>query len=292
MADRLPTLRLGEIEVVALVGGRLRLDGGAMFGVVPRPLWERVAPPDERGRIQMSSTPLLVRAVGRQIVVDLGVGDKYDARFRDRYAIEPAPLPDLLRLVGSGAEEIDLVVCTHLHWDHAGGGTWRDAAGRLHPTFPRADYLVQRREWHDATHPTERNQASYLPDDFRPLAEQGRLTLIDGPTPLAPGVSTVHLGGHTAALQGVLIQTAVGGLLALNDLVPTSAHLPYPYVMGYDLYPLDTLARRKELLPWAVAESWTVAFVHDPVLTFARLALDAAGRPTLDSRQPSAVSRQ
>jgi glyoxylase-like metal-dependent hydrolase (beta-lactamase superfamily II) len=280
MSDPLPRLRLGEVEIIALVGGRLRLDGGAMFGVVPRVLWERVAPPDERNRIQMRSTPLLVRAAGRQIIVDLGLGDKYDARFRDRYAIEPAPLPDLLRLAGSHAGEVDTVICTHLHWDHAGGATWRDATGRLHPTFPRADYLVQRREWHDALHPTERNHASYRPDDFRPLAEAGRLTLIDGPTVVAPGLTTVHLGGHTAALQGALIQTAAGSLLALNDLVPTAAHLPYPFVMGYDLYPLDTLARRKELLPRAAAEDWLVAFVHDPAITFARLAIEA-GRPVL-----------
>lgn len=276
-----PTLRLGAVEVVALVGGRLRLDGGAMFGVVPRPLWERVAPPDERHRIQMRSTPLLVRAGGRQIVVDLGLGDKYDARFRERYAIEPASLPDLLRAAGTRVEEIDTVLCTHLHWDHAGGATWRDAAGRLRPTFPRAIYLVQRREWHDATHPTERNQASYLPADFQPLAEAGCLALLDGPTTLAPGLATIALGGHTAGMQGLLIQTPAGGLLTLVDLVPTAAHLPYPWVMGYDLYPLATLARRQELLPRAVVEGWTVAFVHDPALTFARLALDAAGRPVV-----------
>jgi glyoxylase-like metal-dependent hydrolase (beta-lactamase superfamily II) len=284
MAQQLPTLRVGDIEITALVGGRLRLDGGAMFGVVPRVLWERVAPPDERHRIQMSSTPLLVRTPRRQIVVDIGVGDKYDARFRDRFAIEPAPLPDLMRLAGTRADAIDTVLCTHLHWDHAGGATWRDHAGRLLPTFPNATYLVQRREWHDATHPTERNQASYLPDDFRPLAEQGRLALIDGPTRLAPGLTAIMLGGHTAGLQGMLLQTAAGGLLTLVDLVPMVAHLPYPYIMGYDLYPLDTLARRKELVPRAVAEEWIVSFVHDPALTFARLALDDTGRPVVAER--------
>lgn len=284
MPDPFPTLRMGDVEVIALAGGRLRLDGGAMFGVVPRLLWERVAPPDERHRIQMRSTPLLVRAAGRQIVVDLGTGDKYDARFRDRFAIEPAPLPDLLARAGTRADAIDTVVCTHLHWDHAGGGTWRDQASRLHPTFPRATYLVQCREWHDATHPTERTQASYLPDDFRPLADAGRLALIDGPTPVAPGVTTIMLGGHTPGLQGVLIETPAGGLLALNDLVPMAAHLPYPYIMGYDLYPLDTLARRKQLIPRAVAAGWVAAFVHDPALTFARLALDEHARPVLAER--------
>jgi glyoxylase-like metal-dependent hydrolase (beta-lactamase superfamily II) len=252
-----------------------------MFGVVPRTLWERVAPPDERNRIQMSSTPLLVRTPERQVVIDLGLGDKYDARLRERYAIEPAPLPELLALAGTRPEEIQTVVCTHLHWDHAGGATWRDSAGRLHPTFPRATYLVQRREWHDAHHPTERNQASYMPEDFLPLAEAGRLALLDGPGPIAPGLSAVHLGGHTAALQGVLIHTAAGTLLTLNDLVPQVAHLPYPFVMGYDLYPLETLARRKQLLPQAVLERWIVAFVHDPAVTFARLALDERDRPVL-----------
>ena len=283
LSPALPTLRLGEIEIVALVGGRLRLDGGAMFGVVPRPLWERVAPPDERHRIQMRSTPLLVRAAGRQIVVDIGLGDKYDTRFRDRYAIEPAPLPDLLQQAGARADDIDTVLCTHLHWDHAGGATWRDAAGRLRLTFPNAAYLVQRREWHDANHPTERNQASYLADDFRPLAEAGCLALLDGPATLAPGLSIIMLGGHTAGMQGLLIQTPAGGLLTLVETVPTVAHLPYPWIMGYDLYPLDTLARRKELVPRAIAEGWTIAFVHDPDLTFARLALDD-GRPVVAER--------
>lgn len=284
MSSALPRLQLGEFEIIALVGGRLRLDGGAMFGVVPRALWEQVAPPDEQHRIQMSSTPLLVRTPDRQIVVDLGLGEKYDQRFRDRFAIEPAPLPDLLGLAGTRVEEIDWVLCTHLHWDHAGGATWRDHANRLHLTFPRALYLVQRREWHDANSPTERNQASYRPDDFQPLAEAGRLALLDGPGPLAPGLATLILGGHTAALQGLLLSSPAGSLLTLNDLVPTAAHLPYPYVMGYDLYPLATLARRQQLLPQAIAEGWTVAFVHDPGLTFARLALDGRGRPIVGAR--------
>lgn len=283
MATPLPRVVIGDIEIVALVGGRLRLDGGAMFGVVPRPLWERVAPPDDRHRIQMASTPLLVRAGGRQIVVDVGIGDKYDDRWRDRFAIVSAPLPDLLTLAGSHADAIDTVVCTHLHWDHAGGATWRDTAGRLRPTFPRADHLVQRREWRDAQTPTERNQASYVADDFRPLADAGRLVLVEGEIEIAPGIRTVHLGGHTAALQGVLIQTPAGGLLAVNDLVPTIAHLPYPYVMGYDLYPLDTLARRKALLPRAVAEGWIVAFVHDPGVTFAQLVMDEQDRVRMAS---------
>lgn len=276
-----PSLRLGDVEIIGLVGGRLRLDGGAMFGVVPRTLWERVAPPDEQNRIEMSSTPLLVRVAGRQIIVDVGLGEKYDARFRDRFAITPAPLPELLRQAGSRVEEVDLVICSHLHWDHAGGATWRDQAGRLHVTFPRATYLVQRREWLDANRPSERNQASYRPDDFRPLAEAGRLALLDGPGPLGWGLSTLILGGHTAGLQGVVIATRAGTLLTLNDLVPTVAHLPYPYVMGYDLYPLETLARRQALLPPAIAADWLVSFIHDPAVTFARLALDDRQRPVL-----------
>jgi glyoxylase-like metal-dependent hydrolase (beta-lactamase superfamily II) len=280
----LPRLTLGEHEITALVGGRLRLDGGAMFGVVPRPLWERVAPPDALHRVRMSSTPLLIRAPRHLILFDLGLGDKHDARFRERFAIEGPPLPDLLATAGVRPEEIDIVVCSHLHWDHAGGATWRDRDGRLHPTLPRATHYLQRQDWLDATRPTDRNRASYLPDDFRPLADAGRLALIDGEVTLAPGVRTIRLGGHTPGLQGLLLHSDAGSLLAINDLVPTAAHLPYPYIMGYDLEPLATLARRQELLPAAIGAGWTVAFVHDPALTFARLQFDAAGRPAVAER--------
>jgi len=257
---------LGNLELISLSDGFFRLDGGAMFGVVPKFLWEKKAPSDERNRIVLSMRPLVVRGA-RTMIIDAGLGDKENEKFIDIYGVERARnLDHTLAEAGLAPEDIDIVLATHLHFDHAGGFTTRDASGRLRPRFPRAQYVVRRGEWEDATHPNERNRASYLFDNYVPLAEAGVLHLVDDDVTVMPGVKVRRTGGHTMHHQMVLIES--GGKTAAfpADMMPTTAHLHEPWIMGYDLYPMDTLAAKKAFLPEAVAQNMLVFFEHDPVV--------------------------
>jgi len=229
-------------------------------------LWEKKVPSDERNRIVLSMRPLVVRGA-RTMIIDAGLGDKENEKFIDIYGVERARnLDHTLAEAGLAPEDIDIVLATHLHFDHAGGFTTRDASGRLRPRFPRAQYVVRRGEWEDATHPNERNRASYLFDNYVPLAEAGVLHLVDDDVTVMPGVKVRRTGGHTMHHQMVLIES--GGKTAAfpADMMPTTAHLHEPWIMGYDLYPMDTLAAKKTFLPEAVAQNMLVFFEHDPVV--------------------------
>lgn len=269
-------MRLGDIEVHPLVAGALRLDGGAMFGVIPRVLWEKQMAPDERNRIGMTMNVLLVKASGKNILVDTGAGDKEDARFRDMYALGPSTLNEELMKHRLVPEDIDLVINTHLHFDHAGGNTVRAADGQILPAFPNARYLVQRAEFDDAMAANERNKASYFPDNYSPLYDEGRMELVAGETEIAPGVALEPLPGHTRGLQGLMIRSQGDTGLYLADCVPTSHHIPLPWIMAYDLYPTETLATKKRVLPQAAREGWLLFFEHDPEVQAA--TIDEAGK--------------
>src|SRR5512132_235719 len=207
-------LTIGPYTVRFLSGGRFRLDGGAMFGVVPKVLWNRVAPADERNRIRMAMTCLLIEGDGKRVLVDAGSGTKDDAKFRDIYAIErPEALIEDLRAAGVAPEQVDTVALTHLHFDHCGGGTTRGEDGVVHPTFPKAHYLVRRQEWDDAHHANERNRASYLSDNYDPLAQSGQLILHAQDIEILPGVWMKNLPGHTLGHQGVFFD--ISGARAL-----------------------------------------------------------------------------
>jgi glyoxylase-like metal-dependent hydrolase (beta-lactamase superfamily II) len=261
----LPTVSIGPYKVTFLSGGRFRLDGGAMFGVVPKVLWNRVAPADERNRIRMRMTCLLVEGGGRRVLVDAGSGVKNDAKFRDIYAIEnPEGLLEDLGALGLTPADIDTVALTHLHFDHCGGGTTRGADGAAVPTFPRARYLVRRQEWHDAHHANVRNRASYLSENYDPLERSGQLTLHDEDIEVLPGVWMKCLPGHTLGHQGCFFDIPGQRALYTVDLVPTVAHLPLAYIMGYDLYPMTTLETKRETLRQATQEEWLLLFEHDP----------------------------
>jgi methylmalonyl-CoA epimerase len=268
--DRVPRFRtparhtLGDLELVTLSDGFFALDGGAMFGVVPRPLWETRLPPDDRNRIPLGMRPLLVRG-DRNVIIDAGCGDKMDAKSAGIYGLERAyHLDHSLAEAGLTAEDIDLVVASHLHFDHVGGFTARAADGRLVPRFPKARYVAHRQEWEDATHPHERNRASYLQENFVPLMEAGVLTLVDDGAEVAPGIRYRRSGGHTMHHQVVTI--ASGGCTAVfvADMFPTAAHLPAPWVMGYDLYPMDTLAFKRAFTREAIDGEYLIFFEHDP----------------------------
>jgi glyoxylase-like metal-dependent hydrolase (beta-lactamase superfamily II) len=273
---------VGDLELISLHDGFLRLDGGAMFGIVPRVLWAAKAPPDDRNRITLTMRPLVVRGT-RTLLVDAGLGDKENEKFHEIYAVDRARhLDHALADAGLSADDIDIVLATHLHFDHAGGFTMRDGRGRLRPRFPRARYVVRRGEWEDATHPHERNRASYLPDNYVPLAEAGVLELVSDDQTIMPGVRVQRTGGHTMHHQIVWIESQGKRAAYVADLFPTTAHLPDPWIMGFDLFPVDSLAAKKAFAKDAQERETLVFFPHDPAIASGIVA-DEHGKRTLRS---------
>jgi len=275
-------MKLGKIEIYPVTDGRFRLDGGAMFGVVPKVLWEKCCPADEKNRIQLGLNCLLIRAHGKNILVDTGLGSKVDPKFQDRFAVERRPpLDDSLKKAGLAVEDVHMVINTHLHFDHCGGNTHREN-GQVVPAFPKAKYFVQRGEYEDAVRANERTRASYLKENFTPVAHVNLWEFLDGDTEVVPGVSVVVTGGHTAHHQAVKIHSEGKTALYLGDLIPTVSHLPLPYVMGYDLYPLQTLEAKRGILDRAFEEKWLLVFEHDPKVQMGYVKKDIEGKYYLE----------
>jgi glyoxylase-like metal-dependent hydrolase (beta-lactamase superfamily II) len=282
------TRRIGDMTIHALDAGSQRLDGGAMFGVVPKPLWEKRIPADARNRIPLSMRCLLVETPDALVLIDNGAGNKEDERFSDIYGIDNAAvqaghatrLEDALAEAGFAAADVDVVVDTHLHFDHAGGNTRRMPDGSVTLSFPNARYVVQRGEWEWAHLRNERIQASYLPLNFDPVMEAGRFDLIEGDVEIVPGVSALRTPGHTPHHQSILIRSGGETACFLADVIPTSAHLPLPWIMGYDVEPLVTLESKRTLLEQARVEQWLLVFEHDPVVPWGRLD-PTSSRPVL-----------
>jgi glyoxylase-like metal-dependent hydrolase (beta-lactamase superfamily II) len=263
-------MTFGELELIPLCDGFLRLDGGAMFGVVPKPLWEKRAPADEKNRITLAMRPLAVRTADRKttLIIDAGIGDKMDAKSVAIYAIDRSRhLDHSLAEHGLSASSINVVLASHLHFDHAGGFTARDGEGTLVPRFPRARYIARTGEWEDATHPHERNRASYLAENFVPLQQAGVLDLVSGDGAIAPGVRVVRTGGHTMHHQIVFIESDGRTAVFAADLIPTTAHIDDAWIMGYDLYPMDTLAFKRTFVRDAIDHEYLIFFEHDPVVS-------------------------
>lgn len=254
----------GQYELVSLTDGVFRLDGGAMFGVVPKTLWEKRNRADEHNRITLGMRPLLVRG-DKTMIIDAGCGDKMDAKSADIYGLDRTyHLDHSLADAGLSAEDIDIVVASHLHFDHVGGFTARAADGRIVPRFPRARYMAHRDEWEDATHPHERNRASYLQENFIPLAEAGVLDLVGDDTEIMPGVRYRRSGGHTRHHQVVTIDGGGRTAVFTADMYPTASHVPDPWIMGYDLYPMATLDFKRAFAREAIAREYVLFFEHEP----------------------------
>jgi len=267
-------IQLGDIRVHILSDGYFAVDGGAMFGVVPRVMWERTNPPDSKNRILLGLNVALIEAAGRRILVDTGMGDKWGEKEARIYGLDRShDLQTGLADLGLGPADIDLVINSHLHFDHAGGNT-RLEEGRPVPSFPNARYVVQTGEWEDATRPHERSRASYLEENFIPLAERKQLEVVQGAVELAAGVKVVPVGGHTAYLQMVMLESQGQTLAMPTDLIPTSSHLPLPFIMGYDLFPVGTLEAKRRLLARAAEEGWWLLFYHDPRTPVGRVRRD------------------
>jgi glyoxylase-like metal-dependent hydrolase (beta-lactamase superfamily II) len=264
-------MHLGDLEIHYLDGGDFWLDGGAMFGVVPKIFWEKKCPPDEKNRIRMRANSLLVRASKKNIIIETGNGTKWDAKQRAIYSVQGGdPLVNSLQKAGVQPGEIDLVINTHLHFDHAGGNT-RVEGNRAVPTFPRARYVVQRAELLHAQIPTERDRASYFPANYQPITDAGLWDFTDGDGEILPGISVARIPGHNADIQAVLLAGGGKTLAFVADLFPTRHHIPLPWIMAYDLYPLQTLETKRKWLPQFVREGWIVVFGHDPDMAAATL---------------------
>lgn len=258
-------MQIGPYSVESLVEGRFGLDGGSMFGVVPRPLWDRTNPADDRNRIELAARCLVVRGGGRCMVVDTGIGTKFDEKRGDIFKVDH-PYGDLLGALekrGVAAGDVTDVILTHLHFDHCGGTTRREG-DRLLLTFPEAVHHVQRRNWNWAHHPTDKDAGSYRAEDFSPLETSAKLHLIDGDLELYPGIHMKVVEGHTPGMQLVRIVGPEATLLFVADLVPTRAHLHWPWIMAFDNQPLVTLEEKRQLLARAAEEGWVIAFEHDP----------------------------
>jgi methylmalonyl-CoA epimerase len=256
---------LGDFELLTLSDGFIGLDGGAMFGVVPRTLWEKRLPPDDSNRIPLGMRPLIVRSGSRTLIIDAGCGDKMDAKLAQIYKLDRRyHLDHALAEAGVSVEDIDIVLASHLHFDHVGGFTALDANGKLVPRFPKARYIAHRAEWEDATHPHERNRASYLQENFVPLKDAGVLSLVDDGAEIIPGVKYRRSGGHTANHQVVMIESGGQTAVFTADMYPTSVHVPDPWIMGYDLYPMDTLAFKRAFAQEAIEREYLLFFEHDP----------------------------
>lgn len=278
-------LRLGRFELHALEDGSFALDGGAMFGIVPKPLWERQLPADERNRVRLALRCLLVIDGPRRILIDDGMGDKWTEKQLGIYGLdrERSSLDRELARVGVAREEVTDVVLTHLHFDHAGGTTRRGPTGALELSFPNATHHLQTRNWRWAQAPTDKDAGSYLAENFDLLERSGRLHLLDGETELFPGLRLLLSEGHTVALQLPRIEDDSESLIYCADLIPTAAHLRPSWVMGYDLFPVTSIDEKKALLARAERDRSILFFEHEPRFAACRLRREGqdlvAGEP-------------
>lgn len=279
-------MQFGDYRVEIIQDTEFRLDGGAMFGVVPRKLWSQVCPPDDENRIRMNMNCVFIDTGVDKVLIETGIGDKWTTKQLSMYGIDrERPLTETLNLrTGCTADEITIVVNTHLHFDHAGGNTNLDGSDKAAPAFPNARYMVSRAELEHAEQPTERDRASYLPDNWQPLIESGQLETKDADYEVVPGLRMETVAGHNRSMQCWRLDRDGKTMFGFADLVPTRAHVRLPWIMGYDLYPIETLEAKKRLLPQAARENWLCLFYHDSEEPLCHLQLDEKSVVTVPFR--------
>ena len=274
---------LGDFELTILTDGTYLLDGGAMFGVVPKPLWEKRTPANERNQILLGTNTVVVRTGKHTVVIETGIGNKLSEKQRSIFDNRQL-LMESFRAAGIGTEEVDVVINTHLHFDHCGWNTTRTKDGSIVPTFPNARYFVQRGEVEHGHLQLERDAVSYISDNYDPLIANGQMTLIEPPSgqmEIVPGISVEVFPGHTAQMMAVMLDSGGRRACYISDLIPTTAHLDATWVMGYDLFPLTCIEQRKRFLSRAIPEQWLVLFTHDHHYPMGYLETGAKGKPQL-----------
>jgi glyoxylase-like metal-dependent hydrolase (beta-lactamase superfamily II) len=262
---------LGDFELTWINGGRFELDGGAMFGVVPKVLWQKRYQSDESNYIPMNAWPILVRADGRLILIETGLGNKLNDKQKQIFRVrEEWQVPQELDAMGLSREDIDFVILTHFDFDHAGGLSMRDRGGKLSLTFPNAKYIIQRKEWEDVLSPNKRSINTFWPINYEVVKDSGNLELIDGDADVASGVTVKHTGGHNRGHQIVRLESKGQVALHLADLLPTHVHFNPLWVMAYDNYPLDAIAQKEQWEARGIAENAWFTFYHDPFVLACR----------------------
>ncbi|MCX7640885.1 MAG: MBL fold metallo-hydrolase [Pyrinomonadaceae bacterium] len=271
---------LGDYRIEIIPDAEFGLDGGAMFGIVPRVLWEKVYPPDELNRIKIQANCLFVETPKEKILIETGMGEKWDKKQSERFAInrKKSFAQTLLEKTGCKPEDITIVINTHLHFDHAGGNTVFDDSGKIVPQFPNARYFISASELKKAENPHEREKASYLLENWLPLKQTGQLELKPDEYYAVEGIKLKRVKGHTETMQTVKIEQGGKILYGFVDLIPTTAHLPFAWIMAYDLYPVSTLAFKKRIIPLAIREKWICWFYHDPVFPLCKIE-QVEGKP-------------
>jgi glyoxylase-like metal-dependent hydrolase (beta-lactamase superfamily II) len=271
------SLTLGDFELSVFSDGTYPLDGGAFFGVIPKVMWSRKVAVDERNYVQSGLNSLLIRTGNKTVLVETGMGNKLSERMVKFYG-QPAQLLTNLAAGGVAPEDIDVVINTHLHFDHCGWNTVRGKDGKIVPTFPRAKYYAPEGEWQYARKPSERDSISYIPENYDPLVESGQMTLLKGGEEIVPGITVKTFPGHTASMQGVIVSSGGQTACYISDLIPTTAHIDIAWGMGFDLYPLQTIESKKQYYAKAMAEKWLTVFTHDAKLPWAHVEKDEAGK--------------
>jgi glyoxylase-like metal-dependent hydrolase (beta-lactamase superfamily II) len=277
-------LSLGDFELSIFSDGTYPLDGGAYFGVVPKVMWSKKVSADERNYVTSGLNSLLVRTGKQTVLIETGMGNKLSERMIKFYG-QPAKLLDNLGAAGIAPEDIDIVINSHLHFDHCGWNTVRDKNGKIAPTFPRAKYYAPEGEWQYARQPSERDSISFISENYDPLVESGQMNLLKGSEEIVPGISVQTFRGHTAHMQAIIVRGSqnpdspqVPTACYISDLIPTTAHIDLTWGMGFDLYPLDTIQSKKEYYTRAIPEKWLTVFTHDPNVPWAYVEKDAVGK--------------